>query len=270
MRKLRVMTLNLWNDRGDVHRRMEAAVAATRSLEVDVIGLQEVREVPGALEQARLFADAIGGEAFFSAADPGSERGPIGNAVVTRLPGARPETLRLPSPPGDPRVALAVDVETEAGPVAFLTTHLTWQLEASPVREEQVVALDRFARTRHRELPTVLTGDFNASPDTDTIRFLTGRASLNGCGTYWRDAYARIHPHDDGWTWSARNPQVVRYVERNRRIDYVFVGPLERDSRGAILDAWVALDQPDKSGVFPSDHFAVVVDIALDPVEHPR
>ena len=28
-----------------------------------------------------------------------------------------------------------------------------------------------------------------------------------------------MRPHSDGYTWSARNPQVVRHVERNRRID---------------------------------------------------
>lgn len=270
MRTLRVLTINLWHDAGDVARRMDAALAATRALDVDVIGLQEVRQSPTGLRQADLFARLLGGRAEFAAADPDSLRGPVGNAVVSRLPLSAPATLRLPSPEGDPRVALAVDVQTPAGPLRFLTTHLSYPPEQSPLREQQVLALDAFARAGKRALPSVMTGDFNASPDTDAVRFLTGRASLEGCGTYWRDSFARVRPHEDGYTWSARNPHVVRHIERNRRIDYVFVGPLGEDSRGAILDARVVLDQCEESGEFPSDHFGVFAEVALDPVDTPH
>jgi endonuclease/exonuclease/phosphatase family metal-dependent hydrolase len=270
VRTLRVLTLNLWNDQGAYARRMESAITAIRLLEVDVIALQEVREAPGHVAQASEFARALGGSAAFGVADPASRDGPIGNAVISRLPMRHLGVTLLPSPPGDPRAALAVEVETAAGALAFVSTHLSWQLEASPVRERQVVALDQFAHQHERSLPTVMCGDFNATPNSDAIRFLCGRKSLEGRGTYWRDAFHRIHPHEDGYTWSAHNPQVKRHVERNRRIDFVFVGPLGDDGRGAILDSRVVLDQPDKEGVYPSDHFAVFAEMALDPVEAPR
>jgi endonuclease/exonuclease/phosphatase family metal-dependent hydrolase len=266
---LRVLTLNIWGDHGDWQRRMDTAIAEAKALRLDIIGLQEVREVQGGLRQAELFARAIGGHYQFAAADTESPGGPIGNAVVSRLPLSNPASIPLPAPRGDHRVALAVDVETPRGKVAFISTHTSWELEASVVREQQVVALDAFARGRHLELPSVMVGDFNATPDADSIRFLTGRKSLTGQSTYWRDAFARVRPHSDGYTWSARNPQVARHVERNRRIDYVFVGPLAVDGRGAILDARVALDVPSPDGVFGSDHFAVYAEIALDPVEGP-
>jgi endonuclease/exonuclease/phosphatase family metal-dependent hydrolase len=135
------------------------------------------------------------------------------------------------------------------------------------VREAQVVALDAFARANPGPLPTVLTGDFNCTPDSDVHRFMTGRASLGGQGTYWRDAFQRRHPRSDGFTWSARNPLVARSVERNRRIDFVFVGPMRERGPGAILHARVVLDLPGPEEVYPSDHFGVFAEIALVPVD---
>ncbi len=266
---LRVMSLNLWNVACDPHRRVEAAVAALHVLDVDAIGLQEVLEADE-VRQASRIAEGLGAKVEFAVVDPHSPHGPIGNAVVSRLPMRRLAEADLTWEPGDPRGALAVELQTASGPVTFVTTHLSWRMESSATRERQVVALDRFAREHRRALPTVLTGDFNASPDADCIRFMTGRKSLEGVGTYWRDAWARVHPHDDGYTWSAQNPQVVRHVERNRRIDYVFVGPLAEDGRGAVVDARVVLDQPDKEGVYPSDHFGIFAEIALEPVDTPR
>ncbi len=270
LRTLRVLTLNLWGHEGDVARRMAAARAAIQRLAVDVLALQEVRSpAPSAqaIDQAAYFAEVLGGTVHFVAVDPTSTDGPIGNAIISRLPARTLGSVHLPSPPGDPRAALAVEITTSVGTLALITTHLSWELDAAPIRERQVVAVDRFARIHRRDLPSILTGDFNASPDSDAIRFLTGRTALEGCGAYWRDTFSRIHPHDDGYTWSARNPLVVRHVERNRRIDFIFVAPMGRDGRGAVLDARVALDQPGESGVYPSDHFAVFAEIALEPID---
>ena len=262
---LRVLTLNLWNGCGDVERRMDVAIAQVRALQPDIIGLQEVvQHPPEGLQQAQAFARAVDGDYRFAAADPESPGGPIGNAVISRLPIGEHHSMMLPSPPGDPRVAVAVEVKTPLGALCFVSTHLSWELDASPVRERQVVALDGFARKHKKDLPSIMTGDFNAAPDADCIRFLTGRCSLEGKGTYWRDAFARIHPHGDGYTWSANNPYVARHVERNRRIDFIFVGPIGLDERGAIVDARVVLDMPGHDGVFASDHFAVYTEIDLE------
>src|SRR5213080_3428400 len=102
-RTLRVLTLNLWHDSGDVNRRMEVAIAEAKALKLDVIGLQEVREATG-LKQAEMFAKAIDGRYEFGVADPDSEGGPIGNAVVSRMPLKNGATIPLPTPRGDHRV----------------------------------------------------------------------------------------------------------------------------------------------------------------------
>jgi endonuclease/exonuclease/phosphatase family metal-dependent hydrolase len=287
--RLRILTLNLWNAKGDVHRRMAVALAVVRELEPDVVALQEVIEQPfahagvaGGLGQARAFAETLGGEARFAVAVPEMAAGPMGNAIVSRFRLGASRVLQLPAREGDSRVALSVDVETPAGTLNCISTHLSWELDAAPVREEQVLALDVFAREHRRELPSVMAGDFNAPPDSQAIRFLTGRASLGGRGAYWRDAWGLLHPDEPGYTWAAKNPAVSLYVERDRRIDYVFVGPMGRDRRGAIVDARVVLDTPGLGpgpttephaemgdGIYASDHFAVLVEIDLAPRPEP-
>jgi endonuclease/exonuclease/phosphatase family metal-dependent hydrolase len=267
MQSIRIVTLNLWNGQRDAHRRMDVLVPQLLALHPHVVTLQEVLEKPGGLMQGHIIADALRGEYRFGCVDSESRDGPIGNAIVSKLPIVSESRVTLPGPPGDRRGALRCDFKTAAGRVAVVTAHLTWELDAPHIREQQVLALDDFARADPGEIPTVMTGDFNCTPDSLVHQYLTGRASLAGRGTYWRDAFQRRHPHSDGFTWSARNPYVARNVERNRRVDYVFVGPMKDEGPGAILHARVVLDLPGADECYPSDHFGVFCEIALAPTE---
>jgi endonuclease/exonuclease/phosphatase family metal-dependent hydrolase len=55
----------------------------------------------------------------------------------------------------------------------------------------------------------------------------------------------------------------------DRRIDYIFVTAARRDGRATVRDARVVFDQPDASGVFPSDHFGVMADVQVVPEPGP-
>jgi endonuclease/exonuclease/phosphatase family metal-dependent hydrolase len=260
------VTFNLWSGE-DASARLDVLLPALVALDPQLVALQEVRAPPRGENQAERIARALGAEWRFAPADPRSVSGPVGNAVVSRLPIAASSTIELPHGPRDPRNALRCEIVTPSGRLPFITTHLAWELDAAPVRERQVVALDEFARAQPGDLPAVMCGDFNCPPDSLVHQFLTGRASLDGRGTYWRDAYQRRHPHSDGYTWSARNPYVARNVERNRRIDYIFVAGMREGGPGAIRHARVVLDLPGSREQFPSDHFGVFAEIACVPVD---
>jgi endonuclease/exonuclease/phosphatase family metal-dependent hydrolase len=113
----------------------------------------------------------------------------------------------------------------------------------------------------------VIGGDFNAAPETDEIRFMVGWHTLAGHRASWQDAYARLHPGagEPGWTWASRNPSTdwLAQLWRDRRIDYLFVSPEQRGAVGKVLAARVVLDAPDARGVWPSDHFGVLAEVAL-------
>jgi endonuclease/exonuclease/phosphatase family metal-dependent hydrolase len=266
MQSIRIVTLNLWNGQRGVERRMEVLIPQLVALQPHIVTLQEVVEKPGGIMQGHIIAEALRGHYRFGVVDPHSPGGPIGNAIVSRLPITNEQHLQLPGPPNDLRGAIRCDVTTPAGRVAIVTTHLSWELDRPQAREEQVLVLDQFARQNPGPIPTVMTGDFNCTPDALVHQFLTGRSSLHGKGTYWRDAFDRRHPHSDGFTWSARNPYVARSVERNRRVDYVFVGSMKDEGPGAILHARVVLDLPGADEVYPSDHFGIFMEMALSPV----
>jgi len=55
-------------------------------------------------------------------------------------------------------------------------------------------------------VPPLLAGDFDATPDNSSIRFLTGLQSLEGVSTYWLDAFAVAGDGSPGYTWSTDNP----------------------------------------------------------------
>jgi endonuclease/exonuclease/phosphatase family metal-dependent hydrolase len=142
-------------------------------------------------------------------------------------------------------------------------------------REEQIETVDRLLKAHLQKLPaspllTLLMGDFNATPDSDEVRFLRGLHSLAGRRTYYQDAFLckSDGPADHGFTWSRRNPytQRLRFLQNDRRLDYVFVSPPSRDGRGTVHDCRVVLDRPDNDGAFPSDHFGVYAEVQLTPL----
>jgi endonuclease/exonuclease/phosphatase family metal-dependent hydrolase len=161
-----------------------------------------------------------------------------------------------------------------AGDLLFIGTTLSWRLSAEAVRERQAVALGDLD-TRHRvSLPTIIAGDFNASPDAACIRYMSGLQSIDGSSVKYHDGWA-VSGEGPGYTWTADNPnarlemdRIVRQPNHRRRIDYVFVGSWDAhpNAHCRILEASLAFNQPDE-GVWPSDHFGVVADLEIGHVD---
>ncbi|MEK6606684.1 MAG: endonuclease/exonuclease/phosphatase family protein [Myxococcota bacterium] len=264
--RLRVVTLNLWNEQGPHAARVELCARLFGRLAPDLVALQEVRERPGAVpNQAAVLAERLGMRHVFT---PVAEWGGglEGLALLSRHPIREHASQALPDPESlGPRRVLAATVDTPAGAIAFATTHLAYPLAAGVTREAQVVATDAFARAQPSDGVRFLCGDLNAAPDTDEIRFLRGLTTLAGRRTVWQDAFVRAQEREPGITWSARNvyTAAVAHIDLERRIDYVLVSPRTRDGRAVVSDARVVLDAPDDSGVWPSDHFGVLADVEV-------
>src|SRR5258706_94933 len=134
------------------------------------------------------------------------------------------------------------------------------ELVAEAVRENDVdlVALQA-VRVHQGELPN--------TPETDEIRFLRGLHAIGGHSTYYQDAWARRRPSEAGHTWSSRNPssEALHWIERDRRVDYVFVTPVGRDGRGRVRDCQLLLNGPSPDGVWASGHFGVLAEVQIGP-----
>jgi len=248
---LRVLTLNLWSADELMPGRLALVERGLRELAPDVVGLQEVREVPGRQPNtARVLAQACGYSCAFASAARPDHPEDFGVAILSRRAIVEHTAVDLPRPEdSERRVLLSARVETAAGPIWVHTTHLNYRLQDGPQREEQVQTVDAAVAARASDRPQIVMGDFNARPESDEIRWLRG-----------------LHPLESGWTWSSTNPYTDRYhfLEPDRRLDYVFVTPARGDGRGRIHACRIVLDRPDANGVWASDHFGVWAEVQLD------
>lgn len=272
---LTVMTLNLWNDAGPWEARRDLVRNTLARLRPDLVGFQEVL-VGEELDQAVALTEGLGYEVAFAAAARAwrpERRVDFGNAVASRLPIRAREVLPLPQAGGDEtRVALSVTVEAPppVGEISFTCTHLDWKLHHGWVRERQVVALCEHVRAQRPRggFPPILVGDFNAEPESAEIRYVQGLHSLAGRSMRFRDAWKERGTGSDGITWSHRNPYADPWLEPDRRIDYVFVGPPAESGLGRIERCRLVCDRP-RRGVWPSDHFGVWAELRDRPVPRP-
>jgi endonuclease/exonuclease/phosphatase family metal-dependent hydrolase len=272
---LRVLTLNVWNDNGDP-RRFDLINRELHWLDPDLIALQEVLQSP---ERSQLDALLAGMDhqrthqvEVLDVVPPGAERFG-GNAIATRWPHRVVEVLdlRLPDAPDVPWATLAASVRLPGDDeLLFIAPTMAWRLDAESARQQQVLALTDLDARHRRALPTVVAGDFNASPEATSIRYLTGLQAIDGHSAHYHDAWA-VAGDGPGYTWGDGNPnavseidQVVRQPRHRRRIDYVFVGSWHAhpDAHAYIRSAAVAFDKPD-DGVWASDHLGVVVDLEV-------
>ncbi|MGW2826174.1 endonuclease/exonuclease/phosphatase family protein [Streptomyces sp. NPDC001443] len=274
---MRVVTWNLWWRFGPWQERQKAILAVLRELRPDVVGLQEVWECGGENLAQWLAAD-LGMHWAWAPSDAsdrwqrriGDPTVEIGNAVLSRWPIVAQEVLRLPAPDDlyDGRLALHTRIATPAHEVPFFTVHLTSAIDASAVRVEQVTALAEFVAA-HRDgtdFPPVVTGDFNAWPDSDEIRRFGGcKTAPAAPGQVFLDAWEYADPAAPWATWDPANG-FVGPQSPPVRIDYVHVGPPGPDGLGHVKAVRRAGDGP-VDGMWPSDHAAVVADLALGPVQ---
>ncbi|WP_181788057.1 endonuclease/exonuclease/phosphatase family protein [Streptomyces phytophilus] len=276
---IRVMTWNLWWRFGPWQERTKAILRTLREERPDVVGLQEVWG-QGADNLAGWLANELGMDwAWAPSPEPGRWQRRIGdptvdvgNAVLSRWPIAEQASAVLPAGEEEPdgQQALYARVAAPGGvTVPFFTTHLISYPHASATRSAQVTALARFVHERRGggDFPPVVTGDFNAEPDSDEMRLLGGTKTAPPVrGQVFLDAWRYAHPTAVGATWDLANPYAARTLEWHSRIDYVLVGPPGPEGEGHVRAVRRAGNAP-VDGVWASDHCAVVADLATEAGE---
>jgi endonuclease/exonuclease/phosphatase family metal-dependent hydrolase len=256
--RLRVLTWNLWWRFGPWEQRLPAIVETIRRIDPDVIALQEVWITEDS-SSSRVIAETLGFHEVSTHRIELAEGVGFGNAVVSRWPIAGHEVAPLPSPPelDEFRTVLRADIDGPRGPFQVFDTHLHWRLDHSHIRQDQVRTIcDLIADSPRRSFPAVLCGDFNALPDTDEVRMLTGRAAAPRPPLVFYDAF-EFAGAGDGHTWSNANPYARLDLERSCRIDYVFAGFPKAGGAGHIVDCEVVGADP-VDGIVPSDHYGVL------------
>jgi len=249
---MRVATFNILHGRcpedDEVH--VDRFARAVEALDADVLALQEVdRNQPRSrnADLTSVAAEAMGAphHRFVAAlsGSPGStwlaatgdeqpDDAAYGIALLSRYPLTAWQVVRLPAVPArvpirfggrvlptwvhdEPRVAVAADVDTPAGPLTAVTTHLSF---VPRWNRHQLRLLVRALARRHR--PLLLTGDLNM--DAATAARVSGLRSLAARLTFPAD-----HPREqldhvlvDG-ALESRSADAVRLPVSDHRALYV-------------------------------------------------
>jgi endonuclease/exonuclease/phosphatase family metal-dependent hydrolase len=211
--RITILSLNIWNYRGEWTARRERIARVIREVGADVVGLQEVRRDPRyarGVDQATQLARLSGLRHVYAPAMrywrwPRIEEG---LAILT------PHTIL-----GHTAIPLRWDPTDRADPNRRIVLHATLALPGSPMLDCWVTHLNQRPPMRDASAAALgdavrasaaplLMGDFNARPKSATIR------AFQSSGL--RDMWGAAHPDDPGFTYPAEAP-----VEH---IDYLFAG----------------------------------------------
>ena len=204
---------------------LERQAAAIRALAPDVVALQEVdraTERSGGVDQAAALGAATGLHASFARAIDFAG-GEYGVALLSRRAPAAVRAVPLPSPHDEDRALLVADF----GSFVFAVTHLSLH------DGDRLASVDRIlAEILPSPRPVFIAGDWNALPESDTLRRI-GRGFV-------------LLSDPRAMTFPAGAP--------DRCIDYVAV---DRDHFGAFRGAAArVVDEPSAS-----DHRPVLVEV---------
>ncbi|WP_274555249.1 poly(A) polymerase [Streptomyces spiramyceticus] len=248
--RLRVLTWNtLWDrydsDRIDTARRRPLLLAALEHADADVIALQEVEtELLTMLLRARWVRDGY----TVSTGPEGEDVEEGGLLVLSRLPVRETAWHEL----GPHKAAVAVTVETAAGPLVLVTTHLSSDHSADGRvrREAELTRLAEGLAAVGGDV--ILLGDLNEHGDgpARVLGLLDAWTEVHGAGDAAPTFDPRVNPLAALSSVSGRAARLDRVLLRDG-------GALR--ATGAVLRGV----SPSPDGQFVSDHYGVEVDLAV-------
>lgn len=176
---LRVATYNVHGCIGMDGQRSEARIAEViAELAVDLVGLQELdlgRPRSGGVDQAGVIAAQLGWHRHFHAAMRGGEEH-YGHAILSRYPLAPRRAACLPGVAPffcrEERAAVAIDAQTDFGPVHVINTHFGLGRRERRLQAELLTSADWLAASECGA-PLILLGDFNSLPGSRPHRLLS-------------------------------------------------------------------------------------------------
>ena len=161
--------------------------------------------------------------------------GEYGEAVLSGFSFVGSENLALPHlPTSEPRAALITRVRTKNGnTIQFVGTHLD-HLEADTDRKMQANALIK--ALGDTEYPTLIVGDLNDGPDSETLRILKSKFTKPN------------NPMASENTWPADNPEVC--------LDHILFNQPQK---------WEVLEYEVYCENYASDHCIVYATLVFTP-----
>lgn len=282
------MRFATWNILGDKLNRAERlAIIAERIREYDFVAIQEVVLDEGqALNTANVLghltsmkvASCISGEI------PNLVSGEIqGTAILSRYE-IFESNISIFAPikrTGDKfqeyRQYAACILRAPNGRLVLVcSVHFPWGAHNEARRLEHALSIDIQISKILQKLPAgtiaVLVGDFNCTPESETMRFLKGNAVYKQQSTFWVDIWDD-KGKESGYTFDPRieNSSLKETAFRSgikdpimmppRRLDFILLKGWVYGRPGSPLLASIIGNSPSENGLFGSDHFGLEAEI---------
>ncbi|MFK7909411.1 MAG: endonuclease/exonuclease/phosphatase family protein [Akkermansiaceae bacterium] len=169
-KELKVVSYNIHHGKGmDGKLDLKRIADVIRKEKPDLVALQEVDiNVPrsGNIDQAKKLAELLGmHHAFGKTID--LDGGQYGNAVLSKFPIKKSTVHKLPGP-GEARVVLEVLIEIDGAFISFASIH--FHHKDREARMLQAMAMN--GALHPRKHPLIVAGDFNAKPDSRTMKMI--------------------------------------------------------------------------------------------------
>lgn len=158
---------------------MQLMIDTIRSLGAEICGLNEVfgdGAYPLYFNQPKFIGDALGYESVFAMAvdfegDFTPPRKPYGNGLISKYPIKSQEITLIPKgnddDPGykEPRCILKTVIDCDGRDLCYIVIHI------GLTRQEKGFALERLCKVLDEtDMPTVLVGDFNITPEDELLQ----------------------------------------------------------------------------------------------------
>jgi endonuclease/exonuclease/phosphatase family metal-dependent hydrolase len=257
---VRVVTWNVWGRYGEWESRQAALDAELARVEPDLVCLVEAWSTSDA-NQPRHVAEHLGIE--HSRFNGGWQQGEweSGSGIASRWPIVSEETRPLPGEGKAVGSASFFAVDGPRGLIQLFVAMLDYPLDGSARRQDQVRQLAAFiAEVTTPQHITVVCGDFNAGPDSDEMRMLTGRSATAAPHLVFYDAWELAGDGTAGITWSNGNPLAAIGQYPDRRFDYVLSAWPRLGAAGHPVHAEL-LGVRAAGEVQISDHYGVLADL---------
>ncbi|MBO2453331.1 endonuclease/exonuclease/phosphatase family protein [Actinomadura barringtoniae] len=261
---VRVATWNVWGRFGPWREREPAILAELKAASPDLLVVTEAWENDEDSQADRL-GEVLGlpHSTFSGVPDADSTDGSMdGLAILSRWPLTQTGEQRLGDQDGwDSGRAIFARADGPRGPIQVFGVGLGWKMGHSAQRQGQVRDLGAYVRKiGDTSAPVIVCGDFNAPPDSDEIRMLTGRTAVAAPGLVFYDAWEVAGDGTPGYTFATGNPWARPVLWPDRRIDYVFSAWPRAGGAGHPVHCGL-LGTREVGGIVPSDHYGVVADL---------
>lgn len=254
---MKIASYNIWNDEATLELRAKQIVEEIRTVDADVIGLQEV-----AAEFYHKYLEAKTGYVHHEFMQyPGEKEG---LAILCRYPLSFPEALYQRETYAN-STAMNAFFMVDGIRFSLTNVHLPW--DSVGARERQILAIDRHLHEQKADFH-ILLGDFNGDIGSSVDRYLCGEQTLHGCE-------ANLPWNDLASAYAARCGEAVKptldTVHNPRFAGKKSIYAPEVMDRIYLMDHWYETELESvklfgtevskKTGYAASDHYGVVAEV---------